>query len=95
MEVINGQSGALKPHPQGFPERGRRIDRDDLHAEAPGQVPGEEPVSDALVVPAVDRTQDLPGVEVNNDMNIRSFGVHPSRVWGPVGRALSSGPGCR
>lgn len=24
-------------------------------------------------------------------LNIRSFGVHPSRVWGPVGRALSSG----
>lgn len=28
-------------------------------------------------------------------VNIRSFGVHPSRVWGPVGCALSRGPGCR
>nr|WP_015062069.1 hypothetical protein [Arthrobacter sp. J3.40]AFK89452.1 hypothetical protein [Arthrobacter sp. J3.40] len=28
-------------------------------------------------------------------MNIRSFGVHPSCVWGPVGRARSSGLGSR
>ncbi len=28
-------------------------------------------------------------------VNIRSFGVHPSCVWGPVGRARSSGLGSR
>lgn len=65
MEMINCHGGAWKPHPQRFPERGRRVDRNDLHAQAPGQRAGEEPVTDALVVPAVDYAQDLPGLEVN------------------------------
>lgn len=41
-----------------------------LDPQAPGQGPGDEPVSDAFVVPAVNDAQDLPGVEVND-------GCHP------------------
>jgi len=62
MEMIDCDcdSGAWQPRPQRFPERSRRVDRDDLHAQAPLKRPGEEPVPDAPVVPAVDHAQDLP-----------------------------------
>jgi hypothetical protein len=37
VEMIDRDRGAGQPHPQCFPERGRRVDGDDLHAQAPGQ----------------------------------------------------------
>lgn len=79
-EMINRDRGAWKAHPQGLPERGRRVDRDDLHSGAPSQRAGEEPVSDALVVPAIDDTQYLPGVQVND-------GCHPRLMPNPRARS--------
>jgi hypothetical protein len=66
VEVINGDGSARKPHPQRFPERRRGVDRDDVDAEPPLKWSGEEPVSDAFVVPAVNDAQDLAGVEVHD-----------------------------
>jgi UDP-glucose 4-epimerase len=40
-------------------------------------------------------TVDGTGVRDYIHVNICAFGVHLSRVWGPVGRARSSGLGCR
>ena len=76
VEMIDCDGGAWKPNPQGFSERRRRVDRDDLHAQAPLKRAGEEPVPDAPVVPAVDDTQDLPGVQVHD-------GGHPRLVPDP------------
>ena len=84
MEVIDRDSGAGKPHPQRFPERGRGVDRDDLHAQPPLKRAGEEPVADALVVPAVDHAQDLPGVQIHD-------GGHPRLMPDP--RCWSQGHG--
>lgn len=76
MEVIDRDSGAGQPHPQRFSERGRRVDRDDLHTEAQLGRAGEEPAADAPVVPSVDHTQDMAGVQVHD-------GRHPRLVPDP------------
>jgi hypothetical protein len=47
VKMIDRDRGAGKPHPQCFPERNRRVNGDDPHAQAPGQRSGEEPVPDA------------------------------------------------
>jgi hypothetical protein len=70
VEVINRDRGARKPHPQRLPERSRRIDGHDLHSQPPVQGPGEEPVPDTLMVPAVNHAKDLARIEVHN-------GCHP------------------
>lgn len=76
VEVIDCDCGAGKPHPQRFPERRGGVDRHDLHCQPPFQRPGEQPVTDALVVSAVDHARDLTGVQVNN-------GCHPGFEPGP------------
>ena len=62
VKVINGDCRAGKPHPQRFPERRGGVDRDDLHRQPPFQRSGEQPVTDALVIAAVNDAQDLAGV---------------------------------
>ncbi|WP_315967731.1 hypothetical protein [Pseudarthrobacter equi] len=57
---------------------GRRgwVDGNDLHAQAPLERTGEEPVPDALTVAAVNDSQDLPGVQIDD-------GGHPRFVAFP------------
>jgi hypothetical protein len=74
VEVIDG--GAGQPHPQRFTERRRGVDRDDLHGQTPFQRPGEQPVSNALVVSAVDQAKDVTGVQVNKVVIHGSNRVH-------------------
>jgi hypothetical protein len=85
VEMINGHGGAWKPHPQRLPEHGRGVDRDDLHAEPPPKGAGEEPFSDALLVPAVHDPKHLAGVEVNN-------GGHPRLMPDPRTGSGVAGP---
>jgi hypothetical protein len=70
VKVIDSNSGAVKPHPQRFPERRGTVDRDDLHRQPSFQRAGEQPVPDTPVVAAVNDAQDLTGVQVND-------GCHP------------------
>ena len=66
MEVIDRDRGTGQPHPQRFAECCGGIDRHYLHGQTPCQRPGEEPVPDALVVPAVHYAQDLAGVQIHD-----------------------------
>jgi hypothetical protein len=44
VEGVHRDGGARQPHPRGLAERRRRIDRDDLHAEAPVQRARHSPI---------------------------------------------------
>lgn len=51
-----GTGEATSATPSGMP---RRVDRGDLHGQAPFQRPGEQPVPNTLVIAAVNDAKDL------------------------------------
>lgn len=69
--MIDRDSGAWKPHRRRSPERCRRVERDDLHAQTPLKRAGEETVPDTPVLPAVDHAQNVPGAPIHDGRHPR------------------------
>lgn len=66
MEVIHRHRCSRQPHPQCFPERSGGVNDYDMNSEAPFQWSVDQPRTDVCVVAAIDNTQDLAGIEVND-----------------------------
>lgn len=66
VKRVDRDRGAWEQHSQGLAERRRRVDRDELHAQAQLERTGEQPVADALAVAAVHDSGDLSGVQIDD-----------------------------